>query len=140
MKTVDTGLGFALSVPEPWVVGRPSNNNKFLAGSSEDDFAVVVTDFGPVVSDASLSDANYRESFAANGLDLKATAEVTISGRAFRKYIFKLNTPAGEGHAEALMVPVGSEMYSVMVVTPAAALGQRRAVMARILESIAFKP
>ena len=37
------------------------------------------------------------------------------------------------------MLPVGDEVYAVMVVTPAATLDARRAVISKILESIALK-
>ena len=138
MKTVDTGLGFSLAVPEAWAKGQPSRNNKFVMGSLEDDFAVVVADFGPAQSDAGAAAAIYRESFVRHGLTPTTESDVVIAGRTTKRYVFRLETPDGVGHAEAVLVTVRDEVYAVMVVTPAMLVDARRDVIARILDSIAM--
>jgi hypothetical protein len=138
MKTVDTGLGFSISVPESWAKGRPTRNNKFLIGSLEEDFSVVVADFGPAQSDAAMADAVYRESFARHGLVPTTETEVVVGGKPVKRYVLRLETPDGVGHAEAVMLRVQDEVYAVMVVTPASDVERRREVIAAILGSIAF--
>jgi hypothetical protein len=138
MKVVDTGLGFKLSVPETWATGQPTRNNKFIMGSLEDDFAVVVADFGPAQTDAAAAAAIYRESFIRHGLTPTTESDVVVAGRTMKRYVFRLETPDGEGHAEAVLVQVRDEVYAVMVVTPASLAEQRRGVIAKILDSIAM--
>ena len=139
MKPVDTKLGFTISIPEVWAIDQPSDNNKFQAGSADDDFAVIITDFGPVPTDMAAGDANYRESFASTGFKLKSATEATVSGKTVKKYAFSLDTDTGEGYAEVVMLPIGEEMYSVLVATPAASLDKRQAIIEKILGSIAVK-
>lgn len=139
VKTLDTGLGFTISVPESWEKGPPDKNNKFVAGDREADFSVVVSDFGPAQSDTATADKIYRASFVKYGLDLKTEAEMTVSGRSVRRYVFAFETPDGPGHAEGVILTVGDEVYSVLVVTPAAAADARRDAIAKILTSIAIK-
>jgi hypothetical protein len=138
MKTVDTGLGFTLSVPEAWAKGQPSRNNKFVMGSLDDDFAVVVADFGPVQPDPTAAASIYRESFLRHGLTPTTETEVVVAGKPTKRYVFRLETPDGEGHAEAVMIQVQDEVYAVMVVTPATLVERRREVIAKILGSIAM--
>ncbi len=138
MKTVDTGLGFTLSVPEAWAKGQPSRNNKFIMGSLEDDFAVVVADFGPAQSDPTTAATIYRESFVRHGLTPTTESDAVVAGRPSKRYVFRLETPDGEGHAEAVMVQVQDEVYAVMVVTPQTLVERRREVIAKILASIAI--
>jgi hypothetical protein len=138
MKPVDTGLGFTLSVPEAWAKGQPSRNNKFVMGSLEDDFAVVVADFGPAQPDPAAAATIYRESFVRHGLTPTTESEVVVAGKATTRYVLRLETTDGEGHAEAVLVQVRDEVYAVMVVTPTVLVEQRRAVIAKILDSIAM--
>ena len=138
MKTVDTGLGFTLSVPEAWAKGQPSRNNKFVMGSLDDDFAVVVADFGPAQPDQAAAATVYRDSFVRNGLTPTTETDAVVAGRPTKRYVFRLETPDGDGHAEAVMVQVRDEVYAVMVVTPATLLERRRDVIAKILGSIAI--
>src|SRR5215203_155465 len=130
MKTVDTGLGFTLSVPEPWAKGQPSRNNKFIMGSLEDDFAVVVADFGPAQPDAAAAATVYRESFVRHGLTPTTESEVVVAGKPAKRYVLRLETPDGDGHAEAVLVQIQDEVYAVMVVTPAKLVERRREVIA----------
>ena len=139
MKTVDSGLGFTLAVPEPWVVGAATGNNKFQAGSGEDDFAVIVTDFGPVAQDAAAANAVYRDSYERSGFVLKSSSEATVAGVAVTRYVFAIDAEAGEGHLEIVMLPVGGEMYSVMVATPAKEIASRRDAIEKIFASLAMK-
>ena len=60
MRTVDTGLGFSLSVPDAWTRGQPSRNDKFVIGAPSDDFSVIVADFGQVQADAVKAANVYR--------------------------------------------------------------------------------
>jgi hypothetical protein len=135
MKTVDTGLGFSISVPEGWTKGQPVKNNKFVMGAGDEDFSVIVADFGPAQPDAAQALAVYRESFAKNGLTL--VTERDVAGRpGSKEYVFALETPDGPGHAEGVLVHAGDEVYMVLVVTPAAALDARRGTIAAILGSV----
>lgn len=136
MRTVDSGLGFTVSIPDPWVVGAPVGNNKFRAGSGQDDFALIVTDFGPVAKDASEGEAIYRESLERSGFVFKSSTDATVSGISVRRYVFAIASQASEGYLEMLMVPVGGEMYSVMVVTSAKDLAARRQTIDKILASV----
>lgn len=138
MKTVDTALGFTLSVPEAWAKGQPSRNNKFVMGSLDDDFAVVVADFGPAQPDPTAAATIYRESFLRHGLTPTTETEVVVAGTPTKRYVFRLETPDGEGHAEAVMIQVRDEVYAVMVVTPTTLVERRREVIAKILGSIAM--
>jgi predicted Zn-dependent protease len=138
-KSVDTGLGITLSLPETWTRAQPYKNNKFVAGSADDDFSVLVADFGPAQTDAAEALTIYRESFLKNGLAPETETEMTIGGTTVRRYVLRLDTPAGPGHAEAAMVRVGDEMYAVVVVTPSSSLEARRATIAKILESIVVR-
>jgi hypothetical protein len=135
MKTVDTGLGFSISVPEGWTKGQPVKNYKFVMGAGDEDFSVIVADFGPAQPDAAQALAVYRESFAKNGLTL--VTERDVAGRpGSKEYVFALETPDVPGHAEGVLVQDGDEVYMVLVVTPAAALDARRATIAAILGSV----
>jgi hypothetical protein len=140
MKTVDSGLGFTFAIPEPWVVGTPSGNNKFQAGGGGDDFAVIITDFGPVAKDAAAADAVYRDSFTRSGFVLKSAANATVAGVEVKRYVFSVDSDSGEGHLEVVMLPVGAEMYSVMVATPASEVSARRDAIEKIIASLALKP
>jgi hypothetical protein len=136
MKTVDTKLGFTVDVPETWTVGTPAENNKFEVGNSDEDFALVVTDFGPVPSDLAAADAIYKEGFASSGFTLKSASDATVAGTSVKRYVFSIAADSGEGHVEVVMLPVGGEMYSVLVATPAASLASRQAVIAKLFDSI----
>lgn len=140
VTTVDTGLGFTIAVPASWARGQPSGNNKFVIGNPDEDFAAVVADLGPAQADAAAAKAVYLESFARSGLALVSEADATVAGRPAKRLVFSFETPAGAGHAEAVIVTAGDESYAVLVITPAAALEARRPAIARILESIALKP
>jgi hypothetical protein len=139
MKTVDTGLGFSISVPEGWTKGQPVKNNKFVMGAGDEDFSVIVADFGPAQPDAAQAMAVYRESLAKNGLTL--VTERDIAGRTgpAKEYVFALETPDGPGHAEGVLVHASDEVYLVLVVTPAAALDARRPTNAAILGSVTVR-
>jgi hypothetical protein len=139
MKTVDTGLGFSISVPEGWTKGQPFKNNKFVMGAGDEDFSVVVADFGPAQPDDSQALAVYRESFAKNGLTLVTERAVEGRGAVTKEYVFALETPDGPGHAEGVLVQAADEVYMVLVVTPAAALDARRATIAAILASVTVR-
>jgi len=139
MKAVDTGLGFSISVPDGWTKGQPYKNNKFVMGAGDDDFSVIVADFGPAQPDAAQALAVYRESFARNGLTLVTERTVEGRGAAATQYVFTLETPDGPGHAEGVLVQAADEVYMVLVVTPAAAFEPRRATIAKILESVTVR-
>ncbi len=139
MKTVDTGLGFSLSVPETWTKGQPSKNNKFVIGSSDEDFAVVVSDFGPAQTDTAQALAIYRESFSKSGLAPQTESEMTVGGKTVKRFVLRFESPDGPGHGEAVLVQVADEMYAVLVVTPVATAETRRTTIAKIFESIAIK-
>jgi hypothetical protein len=136
LRAVDTGLGFAVSIPASWVVGKPSGKNRFVAGSGAEDFSLVVSDFGPTPADATEADRVYRDCFARFGLALVTTSEVAVSGASRTRYVFALKTDGGDGHAEAVMVPLGGTTYGVLVVTASASADARRGIIARMLESI----
>ena len=139
MKPVDTGLGFSISVPDGWTKGQPFKNNKFVMGAGDQDFSVIVADFGPAQPDEAQALAVYRESFAKTGLKLVTERAVDGRGGVAKQYVFTLETPDGPGHAEGVMVHVGDEVYMVLVVTPAAAFEARRATIAAILESVTVR-
>lgn len=139
VKTVDTGLGFTFSVPESWATGQPSGNNKFVIGSRDDDFAVIVTDFGPAQGDAGAAHAIYRESFAKSGFALQSEEDLTVAGKPAKRMVFTLETPNGQAHAEVVMLTVADEAYAVLVVTSVESLDERRPVIAKIFGSIALK-
>jgi len=136
MQTVRTGLGFSVSVPAAWTRGDPIRNDKLVIGARDDDFALVVADFGPAQADTAQALAVYRESFLKNGFTPVTETETTVAGRTFPRFVLRLDSPDGEGHAEAVLVRSGDEIYAVLVVTPAASLEDRRATIARIFESI----
>ena len=71
-----------------------------------------------------------------NGLTPVTETDTTVMGKPAKRYVFRLDTPSGQGRAEAVMVPVGDEVYAVLVVTPSAAADARRATIAKILESV----
>jgi len=139
LKSVETGLGFSMSVPETWAKGQPAGNNKFVMGSREDDFSVIVADFGPVQTDAAAAARVYRDSFTTNGMAVETETEMALGGKPFKRFVLTIDTPGGAAHVDAVMLPVGDEVYAVMVVTPASSLEARRAVITKILESIALK-
>jgi hypothetical protein len=138
MKTIDTGLGFTISVPEAWQRGQPYKNNKFVMGGGDEDFAVVVSDFGPAQADPAGAHAVYRESFAKAGLTIVSERQAE-GGKAVKQYVLRLETPDGPGHAEAALVEAGGETYAVVVVTPEAAAAARRETIAKILDSITVR-
>ena len=137
-KTVDTGLGFTFVVPDTWIKGTPSGNNKFIIGSEEEDFAVIVTDFGPAQQDEGAALAIYRESFAKSGFTLQTETEATIAGKPSKRLIFLLETANGKAHAEVAMVNSDGETYAILVVTPVDEIEKRRATIAKIFDSIAL--
>lgn len=137
-KSVDTGLGFSLSVPEHWAKGAPSGNNKLIVGSQEDDFAVIVADFGPAQQDRTAADAVYRDSFLRNGMTVTTETELEIGGKPYKRFILSIDTPSGPGHVEAVMVTVGDETFAVLAITPAAKLEARRAAIVKIFSSIVY--
>jgi hypothetical protein len=139
LKSVETGLGFSISVPETWAKGQPAGNNKFVMGSRDDDFAVIAADFGPVQTDAAAAARVYRDSFTTNGMTVETETEMALGGKTLKRFVLAIDTPAGPGHVDAVLLPVGDEVYAVMVVTPAASLDARRQVISQILESIALK-
>jgi hypothetical protein len=136
VKAVDTGLGFTISVPASWAKGTPSGNNKFLIGNREEDFAVIVTDFGPAQSDRAAAWALYQSSFTGSGFTLQSEAEVTVGGQPSKRMVFRLETQSGLAHAEVVMLTVADEAYAILVVTPVASLEARRATIAAIIDSI----
>lgn len=139
MKTVDTGLGFSVSVPDGWTKGQPYKNNKFVMGAGDEDFSLIVADFGPAQPDASQALAVYRESLAKNGLTLVTERAVEGRGAVSKEYVFALETPDGPGHAEGVLVQSADEVYLVLVVTPAAALDARRETISAILASVTVR-
>jgi hypothetical protein len=136
LKSVDTGLGFSVGLPVTWVVGRPSGNNRFVAGNANEDFSVVVTDFGAATSDAVEADKVYRNSFDRYGFSLVTTADEVIAGATVKRYVFSLKTESSVGHVELVMVPAGGRTYAIMIATPAASADSRRALIGRIFASI----
>lgn len=138
-QNVDTGLGFTLSVPATWTRGVAVRNDKFVMGSVDEDFAVIVADFGAAQTDQAQALAVYRESFLKNGFTPVTELEATIAGQTTKRIVFRLNTPDGPAHAEAVMLRVGDEMFAVLVVTTLAASDIRRPAIAKIFESIALK-
>lgn len=138
-QTVETGLGFKLSVPASWKRGNPVRNDRVVMGSGDDDFSLVVADFGAAQTDETAALAVYRESFLKNGLTPVTESDAKVGGRPARRYVFKFDTPAGEGHAEAVLLRSGDEMFAVLVVTPSATADARRATIAAIFDSIAFE-
>jgi hypothetical protein len=139
LRTHDTGLGFTVAVPASWTVGNPSGNNKFVAGNRDEDFSLVVSDFGPVPTDAVEAEKVYRASFGRFGLTLVTTSDVVIGGASVKRYVLSLKADATEGHAEVVMLAVGGTTYGVMVVTPSASAEARRALIGRVFESIVVK-
>ena len=55
------------------------------------------------------------------------------------RWIYSITAASGEGHLEILMLPVGGEMYAVMVATPAKDLPARRAAIDKIVGSVVLK-
>jgi hypothetical protein len=137
-KTVDTGLGFTIAVPTSWIKGTPSGNNKFIIGSEQEDFALIVTDFGPAQADEGAALAIYRESFAKSGFALQTEADATIAGKPSKRLVFVLETANGKAHAEVAMVNADGETYAILVVTPLEQIEARRATIARIFDSVAL--
>jgi hypothetical protein len=136
LKSFDTGLGFSVGLPATWVVGRPSGNNKFVAGSKDEDFSIVVTDFGPVPADAAEAEKVYRSSFDRYGFSLVTTADAVVAGAKVKRYVFSMKADAAEGHVEVVMLTARQTTYGVMVVTPVATAEARRPLIGRIFESI----
>jgi len=139
MRTVDTKLGFDIDVPDFLTKGATSGNTKLLYASTEDDFAVIVADFGPEQTDVAGRDAIYRSSFQRNGIEIQTESTVTANGRSYVRFICAVPTPAGAGYAEAVIIPVGGEIYVAMVVTPAATVEKRRTAIDRVLQSIKMR-
>lgn len=138
-QTVDTGLGFTLSVPATWTRGVAVRNDKFVMGSVDEDFAVIVADFGTAQADQAQALAVYRESFLKSGFTPVTELDATVAGQTTKRIVFRLDTPDGPAHAEAIMLRVGDEMFAVLVVTTLAASDIRRPAIAKIFESIALK-
>jgi hypothetical protein len=136
MRSVDTGLGFTVSVPATWIVGKPSGRNRFVVGSADEDFTLVVTDFGPVPSDAAEAEKVYWSGFEAFGLTLVTTADAVVAGLPAKRYVFTMKADAGNGHVEVVMLPVQGTAYGLMIATPAASADARRAVIAKMFESV----
>jgi hypothetical protein len=139
MRKLDTGLGFSVSVPASWTVGSPSGKNRFVAGNRDEDFSLVVTDFGPVPADAAEAEKVYQASFGRYGLALEATADIAVGGANVRRYVFSMKADGADAHAEVVMLPVGGTTYAVMVVTPKVSADARRAVIGKVFESIVVK-
>jgi hypothetical protein len=139
LESVETGLGFSISLPGTWAKGQPAGNNKFVMGSRDDDFAVIVADFGPVQADAAAAARVYRDSFTTNGMAVETETDMALGGKTLKRFVLAIDTPGGAGHVDAVLLPVGDEVYAVMVVTPTASLDARRQVISKILESISLK-
>lgn len=138
-QTVDTGLGFTMALPSTWTRGQPNRNDKFVMGAGEDEFSVIVADFGPAQTDQTQALDVYRESFLKNGLTPVTETDATVAGKQTKRFVFRLETPAGAGHAEAVLLRVGDEMFAVVVVTSAGQVEARRATIAKIFESIVVR-
>jgi predicted Zn-dependent protease len=137
-QTVDTKLGFSLLVPASWKRGNPVRNDRLVMGAGDEDFSLVVADFGAAQTDASTALAVYRESFLKSGLTPVTETDATIGGKPARRFVFTLDTPDGPGHAEAVLLRSGDEIFAVLVVTPAATADARKATIAAIFDSIRF--
>lgn len=135
-KTVDSKLGFTFDVPDFLQTGATSGSNRVVLGSPDDDFAVVVSDFGADQTDVAARDAVYRAALLRAGLEVTTETDVTAAGRTLKRYVCKVDTSAGPGHAEAVLVSVSGRVYLLMVVTPATTVDARKAAITRIFESI----
>lgn len=139
VKPVDTRLGFTFEVPDFLQQGIASGNNRLVLGSVDDDFAVIVADFGPDQTDVAARDAVYRSALSRAGLTVATETDVTAAGRTFKRFVCTVETPAGVGHAEAVLVPVAGQVYALTVITPAATFDSRQPAIKRLFESIRIK-
>ena len=136
MKRVETGYGFSLEIPAALERGPQAGNARLVFASVSDDFTVVVANFGPKQDDATAASRVYRESFDKSGMTIETESDVIVSSIPGRRFVMKFDSPSGAGHAEAVLFPVGDEVFGVVAVVPAAGLESRRPVLRRILESI----
>ncbi len=136
MKRLDTGYGFSIEVPVGLERGPQAGNARLVLANAPDDFTVVVANFGPVQQDTVTAARVYRESFAKSGMEITTEEDVVVSSAPARRFVMKFSSPAGPGHAEAVLFPVGDEVFGVVTVCPAAAIDARRPVVRRVLDSI----
>lgn len=135
-KRFDTGYGFSIDIPAGLERGPQTGNARLVFASATDDFTIVVANFGPRQEDAAAASRVYRESFSKSGMTIETESDVVVSSVPGRRFVMKFDSPSGAGHAEAVLFPVGDEVFAVIAVVPTAGLEARRPMLGRVLDSI----
>lgn len=135
-KRFDTGYGFSIDLPAGLERGPQAGNARLVFANATEDFTVVVANFGPKQDDAAAASRVYRESFNKSGMTIETESDVVVSSVPARRFVMKFDSPSGAGHAEAVLFPVGDEVFGVIAIVPTAGLEARRPILGRVLDSI----
>lgn len=135
-KRFDTGYGFSIDLPAGLERGPQAGNARLVFASSTEDFTVVVANFGPKQEDTAAAGRVYRESFNKSGMTIETESDVVVSAVPARRFVMKFDSPSGAGHAEAVLFPVGDEVFGVIAIVPIAGLEARRQMLGRVMDSI----